>query len=587
MGKRFLWVILAGLLCVVLCACGSAPSQPGILVSLVETEDYYIEENGIQIEPGETVRFTLQPAPGVEITGINYNGTYYLWKERGVVKIELRNVRYPLRLLPEVTRYYRSIIYDPNGSEGEHTTLTYDTSLHTRPNTATDLYSREGYTLIGWNTAADGSGTRVGLGSRVTVPEEGLTLCAQWAAWTAPSDFSWLAEGDSIRIMEYLGDAATVVIPARIQGLPVTGIAAGAFAGAELETVILPNSLIYIEDGAFTGASLERLVLFDNIEDFSDAAFDRCDNLKALYINAVEAPYGYNFRRESMYADKVDMLIDAQGQKKAVFFGGCSMWYNLNGQKAQEALPGYRVINLGLNGTVNAYIQMQILSTFLEPGDIFFHTPELSSDQQFLTDIDMDHNAGILWAGLEYNYDLVSLVDIRGIDNFFGSFRDYLAGKAQETTYRQQYIDKDGNTYLDATGSLSFARTGQTETLPEEEAIHLDLQILQNRDLTRLGSFYEDFFRRGVHVYVSYACLLYTSVPPEQRDNVAGADGLLRDAIGAMEGPVLVSTLWDYLYEREVFYNSAYHLQSTAADANTALWLRDLRKQMETDELLK
>ena len=241
---------------------------------------------------------------------------------------------------------------------------------------------------------------------------------------------------------------------------------------------------------------------------------------------------------------------------------------------------------MGLNGTVNSYILMQILSHYLEPGDIFFHTPELSSDQQFLTAIDMDNNADILWAALEYNYDLLTLVDFRGIDNFFGSFRDYLAMKSEETAYRQQYRDDEGRTYLDSTGSLPFERVGQTEVLPEEEAVHLDPEIIQGRDLSLLQSFYEDFSQRGIHVYISYACLLYTSVPEAQQDNVALVDGLLRDAIGAMEGPVLVSTLWDYLYERSEFYNSAYHLQSTVVDANTALWLRDLKKQMTRDGLL-
>ena len=587
--KRLFLLTITALLCGFLSACSQAPFQPGILVSLAETTDYYIEENGIRISPGEDVCFTVYPAPGVEITGIDYSGTYYIWKENGAVKVKLKDVRFPLQAIPEITRYYRSISYDPNGGDGTAATVTYDTSLHTRPNTSigSSLFDRKSFTLTSWNTAPDGSGTRVGLGSRVTVPQEGLTLYAQWEQWSDPANFSCATEDGCVRILRYLGTEKTVVIPARVDGLPVTGIAAGAFAETSLESVILPNTLVYIEDGAFDRSALESILLFDNLESFSDAAFSGCGNLKTLYINAVEAPYGYTFRRESMYADKVDMLIDAQGQKKAVFFAGCSMWYNLNGQMAQNALPDYRVINMGLNGTVNGYIQLQILSAFLEPGDIFFHTPELSSDQQFLTVIDMDHNADILWAGLENNYDLVSLVDIRGIGNFFGSFRDYLNRKSEETTYLQQYLDKDGNAYLDSTGSLPFDRIGQTETLPEEETIHLDPAVFQNRDLSLLRHFYEDFSHRGIHVYVSYACLLYTSVPEEQKGNLAAVENLLRSDIDAMDGPVLVSTLWDFLYEREEFYNSAYHLQAAAADANTAIWLRDLCNRMRTDGLLE
>ena len=588
MKREFSLFLSVTILCALLCGCGQTAFDQKILVSLVETADFTVEENGIWIYPGQRATFTLQPRSGVEIIGADYEGAYYIWNDNGTVKLELRDVDYPTRVNLETTSYYRRISYDANGGIGENFTVTYDITLHTRPNTAigTDRYQREGYTLVCWNTQPDGSGQRVGLGSRVTVPEEGITLYAQWAKWSDPADFSYTAAEDGVTVTGYSGSDRTVVIPEYLNGLPVTQIAAGAFANNTAQSVILPKSLLRVEDGAFTGAALTSLLLFDSIESVSDAAFAGCENLRTLYINAVEAPYGYAFRRESMYADKVDMLIDAQGQKKVVFYAGCSMWYNLNGQAAQNALKDYKVINMGVNGTINASIQMQILEAFLEPGDILFHTPELSSDQQFLTATEMDNNADILWAGLEYNYDLLTLVDIRGIGKLLDSFCDYLDMKKEETDYRQQFIDDDGNTYLDSTGSLPFDRTGQTETLPEEEAVHLDLEILQNRDLSLLESFYRNFTDRGIHVYVSYACLLYTSVPEEQKDNVAAVDELLRNTIAEMDGPVLVSTLWDYLYDREEFYNSAYHLQSSAVEENTSLWIRDLKKQMEKDGLL-
>ena len=98
----------------------------------------------------------------------------------------------------------------------------------------------------------------------------------------------------------------------------------------------------------------------------SNGSFENCPNLKTLRINAVEAPFGYAWRKESCCADKVDRLILAQGQKRAVFYGGCSMWYNLDGLQARQALgDGYAEVNLGLNGTVNSPVQMQILGAFL------------------------------------------------------------------------------------------------------------------------------------------------------------------------------------------------------------------------------
>ncbi len=42
--------------------------------------------------------------------------------------------------------------------------------------------TRAGYTLAGWNTAANGSGTAVALGGSLTMPAEATTLYAQWTA---------------------------------------------------------------------------------------------------------------------------------------------------------------------------------------------------------------------------------------------------------------------------------------------------------------------------------------------------------------------------------------------------------------------
>lgn len=61
-------------------------------------------------------------------------------------------------------------------------------------------------------------------------------------------------------------------------------------------------------------------------------------------------------------------------------------------------------------------------------------------------------------------------------------------------------------------------------------------------------------------------------------------DDCFREAIDAMNGPVLISRLEDYLYRNGDFYDTNYHLLSDRAEENTALWLRDLLAQMALDE---
>ena len=579
---------LSVLLLFLLSGCGEGTlPETRILVNIRESAGFTVENNGQYVQPGESVEFLLHTDYGLFLVDTDYDGVYHASVHGRQTRLTLENVQYPTHVALELTDLYTAITYEPNGGTGETTTVAYDTAAHLRPNTSigADIFSREDYTLIGWNTHADGMGDRVGLGSRVSVPDQELTLYAQWAKWNGKEDFDWAYNENGITVTGYHGSGSTVVVPAAIGGREVTVIAAGAFRNCAMAEVILPNTLTAVEDGAFQNCALESFTLFDNIESIGDGAFTGCKQLRTVRINAVEKPFGANARRESCYPDKVDLLIQAQGQKKLVFYGGCSVWYNLDSSILSPLLDqGYRVVNLGLNGVVNSSVQMQILGNFLEYGDILFHAPELSSPRQMLTDLTMDEKDDKLWCGLEYNYDLFALVDLRTVPGALDSFCAYLSKKGNGTSYTAVYR-VNGSPFWDEYGCIPFYR-GQTETetaLPDR--VYLDPAALDGDGMARLKAFYDQYRSQGARVYLSYACVNMDDVPKEQRENVELMDGLFQEAIEEMDGPALISTLEDFLYRHDDFYDTNYHLLSEPARENTNLWLRDLRTQMERDGL--
>lgn len=564
-----------------LCGCSKDAQTEQIQVSVVESGQFTVQGNGVWIEPGENAEFFLYTAPKDRILSVDYQGEYRLSDTDGAVKLELFDVRYPTRVAVHVLSNYRTICYESNGGIGIDGTTSsvaksYDVSEHIRPNTSigADLFTRDGYTLVGWNTAPDGTGVRIGLGSRATVPDQGLTLYAQWAEWTALSHFTYQKEGEEIVITGYTGNDTVITVPEFIDDLPVRRIAGGAFRNCVADAVILPKSLRRVENGGFLFCMLRSLTLFDDIEYLSDDSIRGCPNLSTLHINAVEDPYGYLYRRESVYADKVDMLIRAQGRKKLVFYAGCSMWYNLEGQAAANYFRDeYAVINMGLNGMCNSLVQMEIMEHFLERGDIFFHAPELSSPQQLLTHTAMTEDDDKLWCGLEYNYDLVGLVDIRDISGIFDSWMLYREKKRPGGSYEQVYRDSDERNYLDDTGSIPFSRTEQQERLVDE--VGLDLSMMDS-GLPMLRETYDRYGAKGIQVFVSYGCVDIDAVPQEERGQVQAMDDRFRKIIAGTESAVLVSTLWDYLYNDADFYDTVYHMLTPAAQQNTERWLRDL-----------
>lgn len=590
--KGFCIYILCALCLLTGCALkAKAPAQEQteenrVRISVAEGETFTVTNNGRQAIIGEDVTFEIFAEPGYALTETDYRGTTRLWQEGERILLTLEGVHYPTQVHLTLSNRFFSLTYDPNGGEGEPFTLRQEKKYHLRPNTSNgeELLPRPGYTLLGWNTDPDGRGTAVGLGSRVTVPDEGLTLYAQWAQWTREEAFLWEETEGVARITGYTGGEETLVIPETLEGLTVREIGAGAFAGCRARTIVLPRTMVTVADGAFCKSAVETLYLFDNVESIGDGALQDCENFTTLHINAAEAPSGYGKRKESCYADKADLLILAQGKPKLVFYGGCSMWYNLDIAQVLDAYGNsFAIIDMALNGTVNSQLQLEILSYYMEPGDVLFHTPELSSPFQMLTTVHMGRKDTPLWSGLEYNYDLLALVDMHHITGVLDSFSWYLSRKQGETSYEDRYTDSQDRSYFGPYGEVPFQRFVPIQGELGDD-VTLTVEDLRPEGLERLGCWYRTFSQRGIQVYLSYACLNRDALPAGQWENADAVEAAFRSAVEGMEGVTLISRLKEYVYTRGDFYDTNYHLLSSQAGRNTRCWLRDLGAYLPPDE---
>lgn len=73
--------------------------------------------------------------------------------------------------------------------------------------------------------------------------------------------------GNEAQVVAFEELEKNVVIPSHYQGYPVTSIAEGAFAGAAIETVVLPKTLREIKARAFIGSLLRWIGCSSPIED--------------------------------------------------------------------------------------------------------------------------------------------------------------------------------------------------------------------------------------------------------------------------------------------------------------------------------
>ncbi|MBO7363800.1 MAG: InlB B-repeat-containing protein [Lachnospiraceae bacterium] len=552
-----------------------------VRVTVLPGEGVTVKAQSTLAEPGSDVEFLLEPDGYTEIVSVGYAGAYTLTPQEDGVLLRLAAVRYPVTVPVRTASDYARVTYDPNGGSGTAHTVVYDVSVRARPNTeqgGESGFYRDGYTLTSWNTEPDGSGVRIGLGSRVTAGRT-LTLYAQWARWTDPSLFTFEEDEGFFSVTGYSGgDREMLVIPSEIGGNTVKRIDDRVFTGCTFSDVVLPSGLLRLEREAFSACRVGRLVMSDCIAAVYDESYYRCEGPSTLYVNGATDPFGVLYRRESLFADKIDMLITTMGEPRMVCFGGCSMWYNLDGAAMDAAFGDrFRIVNTAVNGVVSAYVQMTVMLAYMGPGDVLFHTPEISSPQQLLVTSEMTQEDVSLWAGLQRNYDLLALVDLGEIPGgLFDSLRRFVRLRTEGGAYTDLYTDSKGRNYLDAYGCASFPRTEQKEELMDR--IGLDAGLLS--DLSGMKEMYGRFTEKGIPVYVSYAALDAEDLSADALEGLPGIRAQMENAVREMDGVKLVSVLEDYLFERADYYDTYWHLLTPAASRCTALWIRDLEAGM-------
>lgn len=123
------------------------------------------------------------------------------------------------------------------------------------------------------------------------------------------NDFTYTIEGNTVKIIKYIGEKNMVGIPSTIEGVEVTTIGMGAFdecrnvtavhipdsistigqhafyCCSNLTDIIIPNSVTTIGHGAFQGCSnLKRINIPNNLSTIQTAVFENCSSLESITI---------------------------------------------------------------------------------------------------------------------------------------------------------------------------------------------------------------------------------------------------------------------------------------------------------------
>ena len=626
----------------VACAGGTSSSSSSIehnySVYLYENSKCYeiTSSNPVKVNRGESASFTIKLNNGIAIHNLKHQEEevmmHYTTNLSNVTTITIPDIRYSASYSLECYDEVYEISYYPNGGdyiEGGNSNTPYQKRYsyknRLRPNTDTGINTikRNGYVLNGWNTLADGTGERVGLGSRVTVSDDKtLNLYAMWEKESPAEDFNFVLADEGYYVNKYIGSSLKVVVPSCYNDKPVVGINPEAFAGME-RTVILPYSIRSIKEGSFSSSKIQELYLYDNIIEISDSSFNNCSDFSTVHFNAFLAPrFGKdNLYSEINFADKYDILIKNKDKQKVIAFGGSGTYISLNTSMMEKASKNDVIcINMAVNGWFNGIAQYEMMLPYLKDGDTFLHVPETSSQFGMMYGTSMTPEIGEftynklrLYSILETNLDLLSLVDVRHVDGLLTGFKlfneyriplvptfyeDYktsfdLYGKKCNNDLA--YIDNRGNWALDKEAKIGADEAGEADIVVEyvtDVAAH-----------ERLNHYFTLLRDKGVDVYFSPAAInrdtlekrladphsfdgkdnghLYYGRPEEIPDpDYPSFDAWLEEYKKAVHDYLSVEVLLPIekvLYRTDDYFEPDYHLASSTSESYTNMFIDALK----------
>ncbi len=127
-------------------------------------------------------------------------------------------------------------------------------------------------------------------------PSESLKTEASEETTAAPSAFLHRIRNGGVEITGYMGEAAVIDVPEKIEGLPVLWIGEGAFRSCKAEAVILPQGVQEIGWFAFSGCyRLAEVTLPASVVAIGYGAFDGCSG--TLRLRCPKGSYAADYGR--------------------------------------------------------------------------------------------------------------------------------------------------------------------------------------------------------------------------------------------------------------------------------------------------
>ena len=448
------------------------------------------------------------------------------------------------------------------------------------PNTLADInnFTREGYTLLGYNTEPDGSGEFYNVGGKAFEDTDAvIELYCIWSEQAPTEDFTFIYSNryNGWYASDYTGKDTVVSIPSEYEGEPVVGLAAGTFTGNDdITCLVFPSTMRFIEDGSCNDmGSLYMVFMYDSLDYVSDACFEGDYSLTTAYFGAATAPRFSTWMNN--HSKKVEiMAYHKDVSPKIIAIGGSSTTYALNSEQLQEELDkDYLVLNCGSNGANLFNMTSEWAMRFMNEGDMLIHIPEYSFWQ--LGGVECRWES---FRSFENCYNVFSWVPVYKYTEFFNSFMEYLDARRNmtEMDYEAYTSTLAPNGYYNNQGTLNVVtRANGDPNFWSGRSIYFCDEWLYPFMVYYANLQYWKLNDKGIDYVMAFTPLNQNSLYDYQTTEAIEDFEVYLDTWLNVD---IVSDLHDYIYgfQPEIFFDDDYHLCADGRATYTSMLAADL-----------
>jgi hypothetical protein len=302
--------------------------------------------------------------------------------------------------------------------------------------------------------------------------------------------------------------------------------------------------------------------------------------------------YNTNVRSDNYLAAVLekDRLIRNTPSPKIVLVGGSNLAFGIDSKQIEDSL-GLRVVNMGLYAKLGLKYMLAQVRPYIKQGDVVVVVPEYDQFYGDFANGDNTLNTALLYAPADRIPDFIrsySIVDVVLRPRVENARRSFLRAAASAVGREHQFFPPDTNPVYNRNSFNQYgdvvAHLGKKGMDPDSIYVKElpPLKDFNRGTLSDLNSIAASARERGAHSYFMFPSYIDRSYII----NIPAIEALRRKIDDGTTMPI-VGTAADFVYPKQYFFDTRYHLNGEGRDLRTLKMVQVLRDVGRRDGWLR